>query len=55
MERDGKGKFFGKMLTGGFTGLTPLLFPERIGAKAVYETDLALYQKAGDGDDGPAG
>ena len=46
MERDGKGKFFGKMLLGGFTGLTPLLFPEMIGAKARYETDLALYQKA---------
>ena len=56
MERDGKGKFFGKMLLGGFTGLTPLLFPEMIGAKARYETDLALYQKSSrNGDDGPAG
>ena len=45
MERDGKAKFFGKMLLGGFTGLGPLLFPESIGAKARYASDLELYQK----------
>lgn len=44
MERDGKAKFFGKMLLGGFTGLGPLLFPESIGAKARYASELGRYQ-----------
>lgn len=44
MERDGKAKFFGKMLLGGFTGMGPLLFPESIGAKARYASELAAYQ-----------
>lgn len=43
MEEDGKAKFFGKMLLGGFTGLTPLLFPESIGSKDRYKADLANY------------
>lgn len=46
MERDGKAKFFGKMLLGGFTGLGPLLFPESIGAKARYASELTAYQDA---------
>ena len=44
IERDGKGKFFGKMLLGGFTGMTPLLFPEMIGSKARYAAELEAYQ-----------
>jgi hypothetical protein len=44
MEEDGKMKFFGKMLLGGFTGLTPLLFPEMIGSKARYANDLDIYK-----------
>ena len=46
IEEDGKAKFFGKMLLGGFTGLTPLLFPEAVGGKARYASELALYNKA---------
>ena len=34
IERDGKGKTFGKMLLGGFTGMTPFLMPELIGGRA---------------------
>ena len=44
MEKDGKGKFFAKMLLGGFTGMTPLLFPEAIGSKARYANDLDMYK-----------
>lgn len=44
IERDGKGKFFGKMLLGGFTGLTPLLFPEMIGSRDRYKAELDQYQ-----------
>ena len=43
-EEDGNLKFFGKMLLGGFTGLTPLLFPEAIGSKARYESELDIYE-----------
>lgn len=43
-DRDGNMKFFGKMLLGGFTGLTPLLFPEAIGAKARYASELDIYE-----------
>lgn len=45
IERDGKAKTFGKMLLGGFTGLTPLLMPELIGGRARYEQDLKDYAK----------
>ena len=49
IEEDGKGKFFGKMLLGGFTGLTPLLFPEMIGSRARYKAELARnYEKMQD-------
>ena len=44
IERDGKAKFFGKMLLGGFTGMTPFLFPEMIGSKARYAAELETYQ-----------
>ena len=43
IERDGKGKTFGKMLLGGFTGMTPLLMPELIGANARYKAELDVY------------
>ena len=43
IERDGRGKFFGKMLLGGFTGMTPLLFPEMIGSRDRYKAELASY------------
>ena len=43
MERDGKAKTFGKMLLGGFTGMTPLLMPELIGSKARYAQELKDY------------
>jgi hypothetical protein len=43
MERDGKGKTFGKMLLGGFTGLTPFLMPELIGGNARYKAELDNY------------
>ena len=43
IEEDGKAKFFGKMLLGGFTGLTPLLFPEMIGSRDRYKAELANY------------
>lgn len=43
-EEDGNLKFFGKMLLGGFTGLTPLLFPEAIGSKARYASELDIYE-----------
>ena len=45
-ERDGDGKFFGKMLLGGLTGTTPFLFPEMFGAKARYESELEVYNDA---------
>jgi hypothetical protein len=44
LEEDGGMKFFGKMLLGGFTGLTPLLFPEMIGSKARYASELDIYE-----------
>ena len=44
-ERDGSAKFFGKMLLGGFTGMTPFLFPEAIGGNARYKAELEQYQK----------
>ena len=43
IERDGKGKTFGKMLLGGFTGMTPLLMPELIGGNARYKAELDVY------------
>lgn len=43
LEEDGGMKFFGKMLLGGLTGLTPLLFPEMIGSKARYASELETY------------
>ena len=43
MERDGKFKTMGKMLLGGFTGMTPFLMPELIGGKARYEQELKDY------------
>jgi hypothetical protein len=43
MERDGKGKTFGKMLLGGMTGLTPFLMPELIGGRARYKAELEHY------------
>ena len=43
MERDGKGKTFGKMLLGGMTGLTPFLMPELIGGRARYKAKLEHY------------
>ena len=46
LDRDGKGKFMGKMLLGGFTGLTPLLFPEMIGSRERYKADLTTYNEA---------
>jgi hypothetical protein len=42
-ERDGSGKFFGKMLLGGLTGMTPFLFPEMFGAKDRYKAEMAGY------------
>lgn len=42
-ERDGGLKFFGKMLLGGFTGMTPFLFPEMIGSKERYKQELTNY------------
>jgi len=44
-EEDGDMKFFGKMLLGGFTGMTPFLFPEMIGSKERYRSDLGVYQE----------
>lgn len=43
-EEDGDFKFFGKMLLGGLTGMTPFLFPEMIGSKARYANDLDMYK-----------
>lgn len=43
MERDGKLKTMGKMLLGGFTGMTPFLMPELIGGKARYQQELKDY------------
>ena len=43
MERDGKAKTFGKMLLGGFTGMTPLLMPELIGSRDRYKQELKDY------------
>ena len=43
MERDGKAKTFGKMLLGGFTGMTPLLMPALIGGKERYKAELDVY------------
>ena len=43
-EEDGNLKFFGKMLLGGMTGMTPLLFPEMIGSEARYANDLNIYK-----------
>jgi hypothetical protein len=43
IERDGKGKTFGKMLLGGMTGLTPFLMPELIGGNARYKAELEHY------------
>lgn len=43
MERDGKAKTMGKMLLGGFTGMTPFLMPELIGGKARYQQELKDY------------
>lgn len=45
MERDGKAKTMGKMLLGGFTGLTPFLMPELIGGRARYNAELEMYNK----------
>ena len=44
IEEDGHMKFFGKMLLGGFTGMTPLLFPEMIGSRDRYKAELEHYQ-----------
>lgn len=46
IERDGKGKTFGKMLLGGMTGLTPFLMPELIGGNARYKAELDVYNDA---------
>lgn len=43
IERDGKAKTFGKMLLGGFTGMTPLLMPELIGGRERYKAELDVY------------
>ena len=43
-EEDGDLKFFGKMLLGGFTGMTPFLFPEMIGSRERYKSELETYQ-----------
>ena len=43
IEREGGLKFFGKMLLGGMTGMTPLLFPEMMGSKERYKQDLSAY------------
>ena len=45
-EREGNGKFFGKMLLGGLTGTTPFLFPEMFGAKERYKAELETYNDA---------
>ena len=45
-ERDGNGKFFGKMLLGGLTGTTPFLFPEMFGAKERYKAEIETYNDA---------
>jgi hypothetical protein len=45
MERDGKLKTMGKMLLGGFTGMTPFLMPELIGGKARYQQELKDYSE----------
>jgi hypothetical protein len=45
-ERDGNGKFFGKMLLGGLTGTTPFLFPEMFGAKERYKAEMSTYVDA---------
>lgn len=42
-ERDGGLKFFGKMLLGGFTGMTPFLFPEMLGGRERYKAELDQY------------
>ena len=42
-ERDGNGKFFGKMLLGGLTGMMPFVFPEAIGGNARYKAELEQY------------
>lgn len=43
IEREGGLKFFGKMLLGGMTGMTPLLFPEMMGSRERYKQDLSAY------------
>lgn len=45
-ERDGSAKFFGKMLLGGMTGMTPFLFPEMFGGKARYAAEMETYTDA---------
>ena len=45
-DRDGNGKFFGKMLLGGLTGTTPFLFPEMFGAKERYKAEMEGYTDA---------
>ena len=45
-ERDGSAKFFGKMLLGGMTGMTPFLFPEMFGGKARYAAEMDTYTSA---------
>lgn len=45
-ERDGSAKFFGKMLLGGMTGMTPFLFPEMFGGKARYAAQMETYTDA---------
>lgn len=45
-ERDGNGKFFGKMLLGGMTGMMPFVFPEGIGGNARYKAELEQYYDA---------
>lgn len=45
MERDGKFATMGKMLLGGFTGMTPFLMPELIGSKARYAQELEDYSE----------
>ena len=45
-ERDGNGKFFGKMLLGGMTGMMPFVFPEAIGGNARYKAELEQHYDA---------
>lgn len=42
-EEDGGLKFFGKMLLGGMTGMTPFLFPEMLGGRERYKAEMEQY------------